>query len=26
MYNFKINVQAEKRTHGNGMQHITVHA
>ena len=26
MYNFKIKVHAEKRTHGNGMQHITVHA
>ena len=25
MYNFKINAHAEKRTHGNGMQHITVH-
>jgi len=26
MYNFKIKVHAEKRTHGYGMQHITVHA
>ena len=26
MYNFKINVHAEKRTHGNRMQRITVHA